>query len=151
MPTVFIGSLDQIRADLRAQRFGLSYLVVGEDGLPALAEIISAVRPPIDTKNRAGQLFFSPGSLACSAGLFPGFRCGFVSEHNRLDAITQAELGEYPADMDLHGALGQVQAGRDFAVGHARRDQCEDVLLAAGEGLLYLGRAAAAGGSAAGW
>jgi len=43
MPTIFIGSLDQIRADLRArrQRFGLSYLVVGEDRLPALAEIIS--------------------------------------------------------------------------------------------------------------
>lgn len=45
MPTLFIGSLDQIRADLRArcQRFGLSYLVVGEDGMPALAEIISGL------------------------------------------------------------------------------------------------------------
>ena len=33
MPTIFIGSLDQIRADLRARRarFGLSYFVVGED------------------------------------------------------------------------------------------------------------------------
>ncbi len=45
MPTMFIGSLDQIRADLRArrERFGLSYLVVGEDGLPTLAEIISGL------------------------------------------------------------------------------------------------------------
>ena len=45
MPTIFIGSLDQIRADLRArrERFGLSYLVVGEDGLPALAEIVSGL------------------------------------------------------------------------------------------------------------
>ncbi len=45
MPTTFIGSPDQIRADLRArrERFGLSYLVVGEDGLPAVAEIISGL------------------------------------------------------------------------------------------------------------
>jgi hypothetical protein len=42
MPTIFIGSPDQIRADLQArrERFGLSYLVVGEDEMPALAEII---------------------------------------------------------------------------------------------------------------
>ena len=45
MPTIFIGSPDQIRADLRARReqFGLSYLVVGEDGMPALAEIVGGV------------------------------------------------------------------------------------------------------------
>jgi probable F420-dependent oxidoreductase len=45
MPTVFIGSLDQIRSDLQArrERFGLSYLVVGEENLPALAEIVSGL------------------------------------------------------------------------------------------------------------
>jgi hypothetical protein len=45
MPTIFIGSLDQIRSDLqeRQQRFGLSYLVAGEDGLPVLAEIASGL------------------------------------------------------------------------------------------------------------
>jgi len=45
MPTIFIGSLDQIRADLlaRRERFGLSYLVVGEGEQPALAEIISGL------------------------------------------------------------------------------------------------------------
>jgi probable F420-dependent oxidoreductase len=43
MPTIFVGSPDQIRSDLRArlERFGLSYLVTGEHGLPALAEIAS--------------------------------------------------------------------------------------------------------------
>ena len=48
MPTIFIGSLDQIRADLRArrERFGLSYFVVGEDGLGALAEIVSGLQSP---------------------------------------------------------------------------------------------------------
>jgi hypothetical protein len=45
MPTIFIGSPDQIRADLRArqERFGLSYLVAGEDSQPALAEVISGL------------------------------------------------------------------------------------------------------------
>jgi hypothetical protein len=42
MPTIFIGSPDQIRSDLRerGERFGLSYLVAGEDSLPVLAEVI---------------------------------------------------------------------------------------------------------------
>ena len=45
MPTVFIGSPDQIRADLHArrERFGLSYLVAGEDSQSALAEVISSL------------------------------------------------------------------------------------------------------------
>lgn len=44
MPTVFIGSAEQIRADLlaRRDRFGLSYLVVGEDGLPALTRLLAS-------------------------------------------------------------------------------------------------------------
>jgi probable F420-dependent oxidoreductase len=42
MPTIFIGSPQQIRSDLRArqERFGLSYLVAGENDLPTLAEIV---------------------------------------------------------------------------------------------------------------
>jgi len=42
MPTIFIGSPDQVRSDLqeRRERFGLSYLVAGEDSLPVLAEVI---------------------------------------------------------------------------------------------------------------
>lgn len=45
MPTIFIGSLDQIRADLHArrERFGLSYLIVGEDSLPSLVKIIASM------------------------------------------------------------------------------------------------------------
>jgi probable F420-dependent oxidoreductase len=45
MPTIFIGSPEQIRADLlaRRERFGLSYLVAGEDSRPALAEVISGL------------------------------------------------------------------------------------------------------------
>jgi probable F420-dependent oxidoreductase len=43
MPTVFIGSRDQIRADLlaRRDRFGLSYLVTSEAGLPTLTDIVN--------------------------------------------------------------------------------------------------------------
>jgi len=45
MPTVFVGSPDQVRADLaeRRQRFGLSYLVAGEDSRGALTEVISGM------------------------------------------------------------------------------------------------------------
>jgi probable F420-dependent oxidoreductase len=45
MPTVFIGSAEQIRTDLQArrERFGLSYLVAGQDSQPALAEVISGL------------------------------------------------------------------------------------------------------------
>ncbi|MBV9204718.1 MAG: hypothetical protein JO037_04795 [Actinobacteria bacterium] len=45
MPTVFIGSIAQIREDLRARRarFGLSYLIGAESAFPALAEIIGGL------------------------------------------------------------------------------------------------------------
>jgi probable F420-dependent oxidoreductase len=45
MPTTFIGSPDQIRADLheRQERYGLSYLVAADDTLPVLAEIASGL------------------------------------------------------------------------------------------------------------
>jgi probable F420-dependent oxidoreductase len=45
MPAIFIGSPEQIRSDLQArrERFGLSYLVAGEDSLPALAEIVGGL------------------------------------------------------------------------------------------------------------
>jgi probable F420-dependent oxidoreductase len=43
MPTVFIGSAEQIREDLQARRdrFGLSYLVATDRDVPTLAEIIT--------------------------------------------------------------------------------------------------------------
>jgi hypothetical protein len=43
MPTVFIGSVAQIREDLQArrERFGLSYLVTPDRELPTLAAIIA--------------------------------------------------------------------------------------------------------------
>jgi hypothetical protein len=45
MPTLFIGSLSQIRADLRERRarFGLSYLITPEHQLPVLADVISGL------------------------------------------------------------------------------------------------------------
>jgi hypothetical protein len=43
MPTVFIGSVAQIRDDLRARRdrFGLSYLITPDRELPALAALLT--------------------------------------------------------------------------------------------------------------
>ncbi|MGE5289578.1 MAG: TIGR03621 family F420-dependent LLM class oxidoreductase [Micromonosporaceae bacterium] len=45
MPTIYIGSVTQIRDDLHARReeFGLSYLVTPDHDLPTLAEIIAAL------------------------------------------------------------------------------------------------------------
>ena len=45
MPTILIGSADQIRADLQArrERFGLSYLVTPDRDLPALTTIIAGL------------------------------------------------------------------------------------------------------------
>jgi hypothetical protein len=47
--------------------------------------------------------------------------------------------------VDLHGALGEVQVGRDLAVRKAGRGVGEDVLLADGEGLPDLGGVRPAG------
>jgi hypothetical protein len=43
MPTVFIGSVAQIRDDLAARRdkFGLSYLITPDSELPTLAAVIA--------------------------------------------------------------------------------------------------------------
>jgi hypothetical protein len=43
MPTVFIGSVAQIRDDLRARRdrFGLSYLITPDRELPVLAAVVA--------------------------------------------------------------------------------------------------------------
>jgi probable F420-dependent oxidoreductase len=45
MPTILIGSVDQIRADLQArrERFGLSYLVTPDRDLPALTRIVASL------------------------------------------------------------------------------------------------------------
>jgi hypothetical protein len=43
MPTIFVGSVAQIREDLQArrERFGLSYLITPDHELPTLAAIIA--------------------------------------------------------------------------------------------------------------
>ena len=45
MPTVFIGSADQIREDLadRRERYGLNYLIGTDNDLPTLIKIIEAL------------------------------------------------------------------------------------------------------------
>jgi probable F420-dependent oxidoreductase len=45
MPALFIGSLEQIRADLRErqERFGLSYLITPDHQLPVLAQVIDGL------------------------------------------------------------------------------------------------------------
>src|ERR1700733_10639257 len=48
-----------------------------------------------------------------------GDEAGLVGEHHRLDAVTEAELGQDPADVHLDRSLGQVEVGGDLAVGPA--------------------------------
>jgi hypothetical protein len=45
MPTIFVGSVAQIRDDLQArrERFGLSYLVTADSELPTLASVIAGL------------------------------------------------------------------------------------------------------------
>jgi uncharacterized protein DUF5719 len=41
----------------------------------------------------------------------------FVGKHDGLDTVAEAELGQYPPDVDLDRAFGEVQLGGDLAVG----------------------------------
>jgi len=41
------------------------------------------------------------GWLGPSAGVSGGYQPGFVGEHDGLDPVAQAELGQHPADMNL--------------------------------------------------
>src|SRR5262245_16664227 len=67
----------------------------------------------------------------------PGVRAGdaqVVGEDHRLDAVAGADLGEYPADVGLHGRLGQDEAFGDLAVGPAVADGHEDLSFTVGQG-----------------
>jgi hypothetical protein len=44
-------------------------------------------------------------------------QAGFIGQHDGLDSVAQAQLGEYPSDMDFYGSFGQLQFGGDLAVG----------------------------------
>ena len=56
-----------------------------------------------------------------------------VGEHDDLDPVAQAELGEDPCDVALHRRLAEVELARDLGVRQAARDEPEDVELALAE------------------
>jgi signal transduction histidine kinase len=56
-----------------------------------------------------------------------------VREHDGLNAIAEAELGEDPRDVRLYRRLTEVQRFRDFGVGESARDVAQDVELAGRE------------------
>jgi hypothetical protein len=67
-------------------------------------------------------------------------RCGgqaqqaaLVGERDGLDAVPQAEFGQYPGEVGLHGLLTEVQLCRDLPVGEVSGDQPEHVDLPFGE------------------
>jgi len=55
-----------------------------------------------------------------------GDEAGFVGRHDGLDAVAEAEFGQYPPDVDFDGAFGQVQLGGDLAVGSPGGELGED-------------------------
>ena len=60
-------------------------------------------------------------------------QAGLVGQHDELDPVAGAGLGEQPADVGLHGRLGDHQVGGDLRVGAAAADQLEHLALALGE------------------
>ena len=50
---------------------------------------------------------------------------GLVREHDRLDAVAQAELHQHARDVRLHRRLAHDQLGRDLRVGEPAGDQLE--------------------------
>jgi hypothetical protein len=48
---------------------------------------------------------------------------GFVGEHDGLDAVAQAELGEDAADVGPGGVLADDEFGRDLVVGYRKRSR----------------------------
>src|SRR5205809_1424800 len=53
-----------------------------------------------------------------------------VGEHHRLDAVAQAELAQDPGDVALDRRLAEEELPRDLRVGHAARDEAQDLELA---------------------
>src|SRR5262252_3660631 len=58
---------------------------------------------------------------------------GLVGQHDGLDAVAEAELGQYPPDVDFDGSLGQVHLAGDLAVGEPGGEPGEDVPFPVGE------------------
>jgi AcrR family transcriptional regulator len=82
---------------------------VARAGSPAQAErflsvLLEGITPRL--RRRSGSSVLAAGSD----------EAGFVGQHDGLDAVAEAEFGQYPPDMDLDGAFGQVQLGGDLTV-----------------------------------
>src|SRR5664279_6103200 len=56
-----------------------------------------------------------------------------VGEDDRLDAVAEFEFGQDPAEVGLHGGLGEHEASGDFLVGSSRGDLAEHLPFAGGE------------------
>ena len=56
-----------------------------------------------------------------------------VGEHDDLDAVAEAELGEDPGDVGLHGRLADEECRGDLGVGVAGGDTDQHLALALGQ------------------
>jgi hypothetical protein len=60
-------------------------------------------------------------------------QAGLVGQHDRLDPVTELELGQYPADMGLDRRLAEGQFGGEFGVAQAPGEQPKHLKLARGQ------------------
>jgi hypothetical protein len=63
-------------------------------------------------------------------GLAGAHDASLVGEHDRLDPVSHAELGEYSGHVGLDGGLADDEMIGDFTVGQAAGDEAEDLELA---------------------
>ena len=64
------------------------------------------------------------------AGRSPLDQAVVVGEDHRVHAVAQLQFGQHPADVGLHGRLGQEELRADLAVREALRDREQDLALA---------------------
>src|SRR5947208_9245257 len=62
-----------------------------------------------------------------------GDEAGLVGDHDELDAVSRAQLGEDAGDVRLDRQGAQVESVCDFAVGASSRDETEHFELARAE------------------
>ena len=91
-------------------------------------------------RRTAGEISLRGSAAARPDPVFAGISVGpfvdepvVVGEDDGLDAVAEFEFGQDPAEVGLHGGLGEYEAGGDFLVGSSRGDLAEHLPFAGGE------------------
>ena len=100
----------------------------------ASASGASSAWRPIFTRRNGGSRGRRPyGRHESQVGVARSDDAGLVGEHDRLDAVAEAELHQDARDVRLHRRLRDEERLRDLGVREAARDQAEHLELARGQ------------------